>query len=209
MIITIFGATGMVGKQLVKQAIHNGHTVKAFGRNVYTSGFEENKNLHLIQGALFDEGQVYKAIKGSDAVLSALGGSFDGTDKSRSLGIKNVISQMQKTGVKRLIAVGGKGVLDSGEGEMIMEDPTFPRQYIPVSIEHFKAYEFIKSSDLDWTFVGSPDILDEEATGLLYTAADQVPSPNNDKINSGDLALFMLDELIKNKYLKLRVGISN
>lgn len=209
MTITIFGATGMVGKQLVKHALHQGHIVKAFGRNVYTAGFQENKNLHLIQGALFDEDQVYKAIHGSDAVLSSLGGSFDGTDKSRSLGMKNIVAQMQKAGVKRIIAVGGKGVLDDGNGEMIMEDPAYPRQYIPVGIEHFKAYEFLESSGLDWTFVGAPDLVDADATGSFHTAAEVVPSPNNNKINIGDLALFILNELKKNQYIRHRVGISN
>jgi putative NADH-flavin reductase len=58
MILTIFGATGMVGQQLVKQALYMGHTVKAFGRNVFTSNFREDKNLELIQGALFDEKEV-------------------------------------------------------------------------------------------------------------------------------------------------------
>ena len=209
MIITIFGATGMVGKQLVKQALHNGDTVKAFGRNVFTSGFEENKELQLIQGALFDEDQVYKAIKGSDAVLSALGGAFDGTDKTRSLGIKNIVTQMEKAGVSRIIAVGGMGIMDSGDGEMIMEDPVYPRQFIPVSIEHFKAYEFLKASKLNWTMVGPPEIIDHEATGSFHTAAEVAPHPNNNKINSGDLALFLLHELKKNEFKKVRVGISN
>ena len=45
MIITIFGATGTVGKELVKQALFNGHQVRAFGRNVFTAGFPEDKNL--------------------------------------------------------------------------------------------------------------------------------------------------------------------
>ncbi|MEI9958701.1 MAG: NmrA family NAD(P)-binding protein [Ferruginibacter sp.] len=34
--IIIFGATGLVGKQLVQQALLNGHMVKAFGRNVFS-----------------------------------------------------------------------------------------------------------------------------------------------------------------------------
>ena len=41
----------------------------------YTSWIMEAKNLELVQGALFDEREVYKAIKGCDAVLSAIGGS--------------------------------------------------------------------------------------------------------------------------------------
>ena len=209
MTITIFGATGMVGKQLVSQALHDGHIVRAFGRNVFTAGFRENEKLHMIQGALFDDSQVNKAISGCDAILSALGGAFDGSDKSRSLGMKHIVGQMQKSRTKRIIAVGGKGVLDSGNGEMIMEDPAYPRQYIPVGIEHFKAFEFLKGSGLEWTFVCAPDLVDAEATGLFHTAAEMLPSPNHDRINTGDLALFMLKELKQNEYIRHRVGISN
>ncbi len=201
MIISIFGATGMVGKQLVTQALHNGHTVKAFGRNVYTTDFKKDKKLELVQGALFDADQVYKTLQGCDAVLSALGGTSDGSDKTRSLGMKNIVTQMEKAGVKRIVAVGGKGVLDSGEGEMIMETPLYPRQYIAVGVEHFKALEHLRSSSIDWTLVAPPDIIDAAATGIFHTAADLLPSPDNGKINAGDLAMFMVDELTKNAFV--------
>ena len=210
MILTIFGATGMVGKQLVKQSLFKGYIVKAFGRSVYTAGINENENLRLIQGALFDTSEVHNAIKGSDAVLSALGGSVDGTDKSRSLGMKNIISQMEKAGVKRIIAVGNMGTLDADDGdEVIISRPGYPSQFLAVGKEHYKAYEFLKASALEWTFVCPPDIIDAEATGLYHTAADHLPVPNNYKINSGDLALFMLNELTRNEYKRSRVGISN
>ena len=209
MIITIFGATGMVGTQLVKQALHKSYTVKAFGRNVFTADFAENKYLHLIPGALFDEKQVFDAVSGSDAVLSALGGSFDGTDKSRSLGIKNIVTQMEKAKLKRIIAVGGMGSLDTEDDEIIMETPIYPKQFLAVSKEHYKAYQFLKASSLNWTMVCPPDILKADATGLYHTAANHLPLPNNKKINAGDLAMFMLNELTKNEYIQQRVGISN
>ena len=101
--IIIFGATGTVGKQLVQQALFNGNHVKAFGRNVFTTDYLETENLQLVQGALFDEGEVFNAIKGSDAVLSAIGGSMDGTDKTRTLGMKNIIKQMQKAGDRKSV----------------------------------------------------------------------------------------------------------
>ena len=113
--LIVFGATGMVGKQLVQQALFKDHEVKAFGRNVYTSGFADNNNLQLIQGALFDGNEVYNAIKGCDAILSAIGGGFDGSDKARTLGMKNMITQMKKAGIKRIIAIGGMGVLNADE----------------------------------------------------------------------------------------------
>lgn len=211
MILTIFGSTGQVGKQLVSQALHDGHTVKAFGRNVYTAGFAENEHLQLITGALFDDKQVFDAIKGSDAVLSVLGGAFDGTDNSRSLGMKKIVEQMQKANVKRIVALGGKGILQVSEDDasFIMDDASYPPEYVPVGNEHRKAFEFLRKSNLDWTFVGAPDLVNAEATGIIHTAADVPPVPDQSKINTGDLALFMLDELKRNEYIGKRVGISN
>ena len=209
MIITIFGATGMVGKQLVKLALYKGYTVKAFGRNVYTTGFREDEHLQLLQGALFDEEQVLNAVKGSDAVLSVLGGAVDGTDQTRSLGMKNIVAQMQKTVVKRIIAVGGYGILNAADDTLIIDTPGYPKKFLAVGKEHQKAYHILKDSSLEWTFVCPPDIIDAEVTGSYHSAANYPPVPDNKKINSGDLAMFMLNELLKNEFVKNRVGISN
>ncbi|MDO9374964.1 MAG: SDR family oxidoreductase [Ferruginibacter sp.] len=207
--ITIFGATGMVGKELVKQALHNGHQVKAFGRNVFTEDLPKDDNLELIQGALFDEGQVLKAIKGSDAVLSALGGAITDADVTRSLGMKNIVAQMEKAGVKRIVALGGMGSLNADEDTLVLDTPDYPSAFFHVSKEHYKAYEFLKASNLDWTFVCPGDIINAEATGHFVTNADYLPTPNNSKITSGDLALFMLNQVSKTDYIDKRVGISN
>lgn len=208
MILTIFGATGQVGKQLVNQAIWKRHKVKAFGRNVFTELDMEQENLELVKGALFDEKDVLHAIKGSNAVLSVLGGSFDGTDKTRSLGMRNIIAQMQKAGVKRIIGLGGMGVLQADENTLLIDGEDYPAQYVPVGKEHQKAWEQLAASNLDWTFVCPPDIINDGPTGNFVTAADYPPTPNNYKINAGDLALFMLNELEKNEFVKHRVGIS-
>lgn len=208
--IVVFGATGQVGLQLVKQGLWKGHSVRAFGRNVHELlDLEEAKdNLHLIKGALFDAGDVLKAVKGCDAVLSAIGGGMDGTDKTRSLGMKNIIKQMGKAGVKRIVAIGGMGVLQAEEEKMLLETPDYPAEYIPVGLEHKAAYEMLAQSGLDWTFVCPPDIKNEEPTGIFHTAANYPPNPNQYRIGAGDLALFMLKELEKNEFVQKRVGIS-
>jgi len=207
--VIIFGATGTVGKQLVNQALHMGFHVRAYGRNVFTENLPDNKELELIQGALFDEKQVFNAIKGSDAVLSALGGSFDGTDVTRSLGMKNIVAQMEKANVLRIIGIGGMGILNADEHTLIMDTPEFPPEYIPVSMEHFKAYNFLKASNLNWTFVCPPDIKDAAVTGIYTTNADFPPVKNKYNINAGDLAMFMLKEITANEFVKQKVGISN
>jgi uncharacterized protein len=207
--IIVFGATGITGLQLVKQALFNGNEVKAFGRNVFTTDMPQSDRLELIPGALFDEGQVLKSIKGCDAVVSALGGATDGTDKTRSLGMKIITHQMQKAGVERIVAVGGIGILQADENTLIMEQENFPPEFIPVSEEHKKAWEQLKGSALQWTFVCPPMIVNGEPTGSFKTMANYLPNPNMFRISSGDLALFMLNELHKNEFIQQRVGISN
>jgi uncharacterized protein len=207
--LIIFGATGMVGRQLVQQALFKGHHVKAFGRNVHTTDYLEKENLTLVQGALFDEKEVFNAIKGCDAVLSAIGGAVDGTDKARTLGMKNIIKQMDKAAVKRIVAIGGRGVLNADENSLLIDQEDYPAEYVPVGLEHKKAYESLKASDLDWTFVCPPNIIDAGPTGHYTTKADYVPDNDNYRINAGDLSMFMLNEIEKNEYIKHRVGISN
>ncbi|MFN8245258.1 MAG: SDR family oxidoreductase [Ferruginibacter sp.] len=207
--ITVFGSTGQVGQQIVRQALYEGHQVRAFGRNVYTTPFPDDKNLERIKGALFDEDQVSHAIKGTDVVLSALGGAFDGTDKARSLGIKNIIEQMKKNGVGRIIALGGKGQLDTADGNLLMDSPDFPEIFLPVSREHRQALEYLQESGLDWTFVCSPDIIPGDATGEFRTSPLVAPEPDHNRIFTGDLALFMLNEMVKHQYSRMKVGISN
>lgn len=213
MTITIFGATGMVGRHLVKQALLTGFTVRAFGRSIFTAGFPEKEELVLIKGAVFDEIQVQHAIEGSDAVLSALGGSFNGADQTRSLGIKNIVHQMQKTSTKRIVAVGGMGVLNVEEDKkgLILDQASYPQEYYPVGQEHLKAYHFLEDSGLDWTMVCPPDIIAAEVTGLYETKANVMPHKEgvNLHINAADLAMFMLNEVKKNNFVKQRVGIAN
>jgi uncharacterized protein len=205
--ITVFGATGQVGVEIIKQALWRKHIVTAFGRNVYELKIEDN-HLHLFKGALFDEGEVLEAVTGADAVLSAIGGAFDGSDKTRSLGIKNIIAQMKNAGVKRIIAVGGMGILNADEQTLLIDTPSYPPQFLPVGNEHRKAYEYLQASDLDWTIIGSPDIKNEGPTGNYITNTNYPPSPNKFRINAGDLAQFMLNELELNEFVKTRVGIS-
>ena len=213
--LIIFGATGLVGKQLVQQALFNRHHVKAFGRNVFTTDYlptgsgGETENLELVQGALFDEGEVYKAIKGFDAVISAIGGSMDGTDKTRTLGMKNIIKQMQKAGVKRIIGIGGLGVLNADENSLLVDKDDYPPEYKAVGFEHKKAFELLNESGLDWTFVCPHNSIHEAPTRSYSTNTNYPPELNNYKINAGDLAMFILNELQKNEYVKQRVGISN
>lgn len=210
MIVTIFGATGMVGTELVRACKAQGYHIRAFGRNVESLIDEDlrDKNFETIKGYVFDEEDVLKALRGTNAVLSALGGAVEGTDRTRSLGMKNIVNGMTKAGITRIVAIGGMGLLDADEdGALLMDTPEYPQQYVAVAKEHLQAYQYLKGSNTRWTFVCPPDILQKPATGLFTTKA-QYPTGSY-QINAGDLALFMVKELTDNRYVHQKVGIGN
>ena len=142
-------------------------------------------------------------------MLSAIGGGTDSSDKTRTLSMKNIITQMKKAGVSRIIGIGGMGVLNADDKSLLIDQDDYPEEYKAVGLEHRKAWEMLKESGLQWTFVCPPNIINEGPTGSFITAEDYVPLPNKYQVNAGDLALFMLNELNKNEFLKHRVGISN
>lgn len=210
MMITVFGATGQVGKRIVRYALAYGHTVKAFGRNI-TSIIDadlRNEKLEAVKGSVFDKEAIGKALENSEAVLSALGGSFDGMDKTRSLGMKNIVQEMQQLGIKRIIALGGTGTLSSQDGNFLMDSPDFPEQFLPVAREHMAAFHHLERSDLDWTFLCAPQIVDEDRTENYVVSDTFLPEPNRNIVNAGDIADFMVKEVMNNQHMNKRVGIS-
>lgn len=209
MVIAVFGATGQVGKRVVAQALTQGHTVKAFGRNVEHLIDEDIRNDHFIaiKGYVFDEAEVLAAVTGCDAVISCLGGAFDGTDKTRSLGLKNIVAQMQKAGVKRIAAVGGMGILNASADTKILDLPMYPEQYRPVGLEHLSAYNVLISSGKDWTFVCPPNILDQDATINYRTNINYPPQPDTGEVAAGDIADCLLKAVTTGSFIHQRVGL--
>ena len=192
--ITVFGATGQVGKRIVQQALNKGFQVTAFGRNVESLLDQDNLNVNLTaqKGYLFDEKDVAKAIDKADIIFSVLGGASDGSDKTRSLGIKQIITQMQKKGKKRIIALGGMGILNAEDNTLLLHAEDYPEEYLAVGMEHLKAFELLLESNLDWSFFCPADIYDKDETGIYITSVNYAPDRNQFKINGGELAMAML-----------------
>ena len=72
--LTVFGATGMVGKRIVQQALNRGFTVTAFGRNVENLIDQDKRDEKLIaiKGYILDQKDIAKSLVNSDAVISCI-----------------------------------------------------------------------------------------------------------------------------------------
>lgn len=208
MTVTIFGATTLVGGELITHALVKGWKVKVFGRNVESlidTDLYSDDNFQVIKGYVFDPGEVKHALQGSDLVLSALGGSFTGTDKSRSLGAKNILAQMNALGITRVVAMGSRGILPDRRGNLLMDAADFPPELVPVTLEHRQAYMFLKESGLNWTYVCPPTVVKRPADNNFITLAEM--ATDGTEVGSGNLALFMVEEAERVAFPRQRVSI--
>ena len=206
--ITVFGSTGTVGQHIINEALAHGHTVRAFGRNVFEKFSTERERLELFKGGVLSHGEVEDALDGADAVLSTLGGGIDGTDRTRSLGMKTIVQAMQKVGPKRIIAIGSYGVLQADGNKLRYQMPGYPSAFKAVAVEHLEAWQHLAKSNLDWTLLCPPEIIDAAPTGS-YNLRRDYPADGPMHVNAGDLAHFMMNELVENEWVKMRVAIAS
>ena len=70
--VLIVGATGGTGRQLLAQALERGYVVTALVRDPGRLSIE-HPHLTVVRGDVLDYATVEKAMRGQDAVISALG----------------------------------------------------------------------------------------------------------------------------------------
>jgi uncharacterized protein len=206
--VTIFGATGMVGKQLVKQALWLGYKVVAFGRNAHEVFADAQENVTAVKGYLTDVDAIIKALKGSDAVCSAIGGTTTETDNTRSIGMKNILVAMDRVSIRNIAAVGGLGILQATQDKMVYETEHFPPQYKGVTEEHLKAYQLLEVSNVHYAFFCPSTILDEGFTEN-YTMQADYAYETMQSVNAGNLADAMLKVVTETNYNRKRIAIMN
>src|SRR4051812_30828681 len=104
--LTVFGATGGVGREGVTQALYAGHDVRVYVRNPGKLELT-HPSLTVITGGLTDRAAVQHAVSGADAVISALGPSLDRKATGMPLvdGTRTILDAMRAEGVDRYIGM--------------------------------------------------------------------------------------------------------
>lgn len=203
--ILILGATGRVGQKIVENALSDGHHVHALVRSPAQLEIK-NEHLSIFQGNVVNEKDIRRAIDGCDMVISAL--STDG-GTALSDSIHHIITTMKEKGIKRIVAIGTAGILQSrGEPDKLRYETSESRRSLTrAAKEHFNVYEALQSSGLDWTIVCPTYLPDGEAMGHYRVEKDFLPEGGK-KINVDDVANFAYAQLTDTAYNKSRVGIA-
>jgi putative NADH-flavin reductase len=202
--LAIFGATGGTGRELVKQALEQGHFVTAFVRDVARLPVI-HPQLRIEQGNVLNAAQVELAVKGSAAVISALGVSAKTPANVISEGLANIISAMQRYGIKRLMLESAFGVAGANQG--------FYGHFLNLAIrqrlaDKQKAENMLKRSRLDWTAVRPVALTNGPLTGR-YRAGEGLKVPFWwPTISRADVADFMLKSLSDNTFFRQTPTIS-
>lgn len=207
--ITIFGASGQVGKAIVREALKRGHGVTAVVRDP-AKLTEEHERLKVVTGNILDPASVASVCEGQDAVISAYGPTF-GEEQELLEAARSLIEGVRRAGVKRLLIVGGAGSLKTGPDTLLMDAPEFPQELVPLARAHADAYKIYSQSDLDYSYLSPAAVLETgRRTGNFRIGMDMLISDElgDSRISVEDLAAALIDEMEDPYFVRTRFTVA-
>jgi putative NADH-flavin reductase len=207
--VIVFGSTGTVGKQLIKQSLENGHQVSAFCRDKSKLTDFELPNLKVLEGNVLNLADVKRGVENQDVVIITLGSGKDRKSTVRSVGTKNIVSAMEALKVKRLICQSTLGTAESiGNLNFFWKRIMFGWFLKDIFLDHELQEKYVKESDLNWTIVRPAAFTDGEKTGQYFHGFNPNDKSLKLKISRADVADFVIKQIGDNSYLRQTPGLS-
>jgi uncharacterized protein len=203
--IILFGGTGTIGQRIYSEAVSRGHQVAVFvrpGREIQLSP----PPAKVIEGDLAKADDIGAAVQGQSAVVSALGPRGDDSIIVRTY--ETLTAGLTEAGVRRLLVVGGAGSLEIAPGKLLFDSPQFPKEWLPIAKAHGAVLEFLRTTDLDWTYISPPALIHPgQRTGHYRRGENQLLTDANGKseISAEDYAVGLIDELETAQAIRKRI----
>jgi uncharacterized protein YbjT (DUF2867 family) len=198
--VLLIGATGLTGRILQKKLLEQDHEVTAFARNP-SDIYQTHANLHIAQGNARDAKSIESALSGQDVVLSVFGPRSLKADDLQEVFMRNLVSGMKKTGVKRLVNLSAAGV-----GETLHEMPFLLRSvFIPLILgriysDKHRGELILFASDLEFVNIRPGRLLNQPARGEVK--AQLHAKGLKLKMAREDLADFMIAQAAKSDWAR-------
>ena len=219
--LTIFAATGGIGRQLLEQAVAAGHDVTAVVRNPG----KLSRQVHTVTADLAGPAPaaLESAVAGADGVLSGLGPRSNAEAGVASQGTRAIVTAMRATGTRRVVVVSAApvGTVPSpGRPNPPRHDPGdgFFMRYLAAPVTRAalrKTYadlalmeEILRESGLDWTVIRPPRLTGKPLTGSYRTASGQ-NLRRGLFISRANVAHLMLGVLEQPETIHRAIGIAN
>lgn len=199
--ILVLGATGGTGRLIVRDAVARGHDVAVLVRSPETA--RDLKGATVIVGDVRDEAVLRRAVKGRDAVVSALGTPASPFREVTLLSIatRALVKAMTAEGVLRLVAITGMGAGDSaGHGGLLFDRLIFPLLLRHVYADKDRQEAIVRDSGLDWVLVRPAVLNDKPGRGDIRALTD-LSGFRGGTIARADVARFVLDQVGGDEWL--------
>ena len=212
--VVLIGATGFVGSSILNELLSCGHKVTAVVR--HANKLPKNDNLTAVEEDVANVDAIANIAKGKDAVISAYNPGWGNPDIKRLTeeNYPKIVEAVKKSGVDRLLIVGGAGTLFVKPGLRVVDSGAIPAEIMDAmrSLGDFYLNGLTKEHDLDWVFFSPAGEFEEkgERTGKFRLGKDDLivdPATGTSHISVQDYAVAMVDELEKPAHHKERFTI--
>lgn len=206
--LLVVGATGGTGRELVAQALERGHQVTALARNPAAITLRHQR-LTVARGDVLDPVSLEAAVRGQEAVLSALGHRrYYPPSRILSEGTRNLIRAMEAHGVRRFVCETSLGLGDSA-GRMGLY---YTLIVIPLVLPFYywdkaRQERAIAESHVPWVIVRPAALQNRARRGVRRHGAGVGSLLLTPAIPRADVAAFMLDQLTDDTYLGSAPGV--
>lgn len=202
--VVLIGASGYVGSAILNEALNRGHKVTAVALHPEKIKVS-NPNLEVVKADATDPDELARVAKGKDAIISAYNPGWANPNLYEDT-LKNyplIVEGAKRSGVKRLLIVGGAGTLFVKPGLRLVDTGTLPEAWLPgvKSLGEFYLNTLTKEKDIDWIFLSPAanlgDLKPGKRTGKYRLGKDDllVDENGNSFISVEDYAVAMIDEL--------------
>jgi uncharacterized protein YbjT (DUF2867 family) len=193
--ILVLGATGGTGRQIVAQALARGYDVTALVRSPQKAN--ALLGARLVVGDARDPRTMRDALRGQDAVVSALGTPASPFREVTLLSevTRTLVDAMKAEEVARLVAITGIGAGDSrGHGGFAFDRLIFPLLLRHVYADKDGQEAIVRQSGLDWVLVRPAVLSDKPGRGTVRALTD-LSGFHGGSIARQDVARFVLDQV--------------
>lgn len=193
--ILVMGATSGIGKIAMEEALRRGLPVRAFARSA--DALPPQDGLEPMAGDALSEDDVARALKDVRAVIYALGinerlAMLWEEETLFSDSTRILLDQMDKAGVRRLVAVTGFGAGASKHAMSFVERMGHRAILGKPYADKDRQEELILASDTDWTIV-RPVILTNGKAGGGYKVLREPNEWRNGLISRAEVACYLVD----------------
>lgn len=203
--ITVVGATGMIGSDIVEEAAARGHSV--IGVNRSGGPVAPVEGVDYRAGNISDTAAIADLAKQSDVlVLSVSGGRETGDYGPVIEAHRKIIETNPDT---RIFVVGGAGGLETEDGTLLVDSGMIPEEYAEEPRSFVRVLELYRNADpdLDWVMLApAPEIVAGKKAASHRLADDR---PAGETVTTGTFAAAALDEMENPAHRRVRFTVAD